>query len=171
MEEMDEAGSEDDEGVDMEEEGAGGEAGTKVYIPGVEPFQPGEELEMDRSAYRMYHECQTGELLLTYSSANMADGCLKVNVLFSCLFAFAGAPCLSFDVIRDGGGDCREQFPVSMLLCAGTQAETAQANRCVRTLRTPAYAHLGRHRLPTLGKCFCKCNSFQLQVPLLKIVV
>lgn len=61
--EMDEAGSDDDEGVEMEEEeGAVGEEERKVYVPGIEPLQPGEELEMDRSAYRMYHECQTGEL-------------------------------------------------------------------------------------------------------------
>ncbi|XP_068180891.1 glutamate-rich WD repeat-containing protein 1 [Antennarius striatus] len=89
-----------DEGVEMEEEeGADGEEGKKVYIPGIEPLQPGEELDMDRSAYRMYHECQTG------------------------------APCLSFDVLRDGEGEGREHFPVSMLLCAGTQAETALSNR------------------------------------------
>ena len=62
MEEMDEAGSDDDEGVEMEEEGAGGEEGERrVYVPGIEPLRPGEELEMDRSAYRMYHECQTGK--------------------------------------------------------------------------------------------------------------
>ncbi|XP_074540419.1 glutamate-rich WD repeat-containing protein 1 [Halichoeres trimaculatus] len=99
MEEMDEAGSDEDEGVDMEEEGEDGNAEKKVYVPGIEPLQPGEELEMDRSAYRMYHECQTG------------------------------APCLSFDVLRDGDGDGREQFPLSMLLCAGTQADTAMSNR------------------------------------------
>lgn len=66
MEEMGEAGSDgdddDDEGVDMEEEGADGEGENKVYVPGIEPLQPGEELEMDRSAYRMYHECQTGKV-------------------------------------------------------------------------------------------------------------
>ncbi|KAK2844677.1 hypothetical protein Q5P01_011336 [Channa striata] len=95
MDEMDEAGSDDDGGEEMEEEGAE----KKVYVPGMEPLQAGEELEMDRSAYRMYHECQTG------------------------------APCLSFDVLRDGDGDAREQFPLSMLLCAGTQADTALSNR------------------------------------------
>ncbi|XP_047454055.1 glutamate-rich WD repeat-containing protein 1 [Mugil cephalus] len=99
MEEMDEAGSDDDEGEEMDEEGEGGERETKVYVPGMEPLQPGEELEMDRSAYRMYHECQTG------------------------------APCLSFDILRDGDGDGREQFPLSMLICAGTQADTALKNR------------------------------------------
>ncbi|KAG7474665.1 glutamate-rich WD repeat-containing protein 1 [Solea senegalensis] len=99
MEEMDEAGSEDDEGVDMEDEGADAEAQRKVYVPGIEPLKPGEELEMDRSAYRMYHECQTG------------------------------APCLSFAILKDGDGEGREQFPLSMLLCAGTQADTALSNR------------------------------------------
>ncbi|MEQ2261483.1 hypothetical protein XENORESO_011003, partial [Xenotaenia resolanae] len=60
MEEAEEAGSEEeDEGVEMEEEGADGEAEKMVYVPGIEPLRPGEKLEMDRSAYRMYHECQT----------------------------------------------------------------------------------------------------------------
>ncbi|XP_017270741.1 glutamate-rich WD repeat-containing protein 1 [Kryptolebias marmoratus] len=88
MEEMEEE--------EMEEEG---EAEGRVYVPGIEPLQPGEKLEMDRSAYRMYHECQTG------------------------------APCLSFDVLTDGDGDGRQQFPLSMLLCAGTQADSALKNR------------------------------------------
>lgn len=65
--EMEGTDEDDDEGVDMEEEeeGAGGRGGgeDKVYVPGMEPLRPGEELEMDRSAYRMYHECQTGEWL------------------------------------------------------------------------------------------------------------
>uniref|UniRef100_A0A3P8SGF8 Glutamate-rich WD repeat-containing protein 1 n=1 Tax=Amphiprion percula TaxID=161767 RepID=A0A3P8SGF8_AMPPE len=93
---MDAAGSDEDGGDDMEEDG---EAQRRVYVPGMEPLQPGEELEMDRSAYRMYHECQTG------------------------------APCLSFDVLPDSDGSGREQFPLSMLLCAGTQADTALKNR------------------------------------------
>lgn len=64
MEEMDEAGSDDDdddEGVEMEEAKADGEGGSKVYVPGMEPLEPGVELEMDRGAYRLYHEGQTGE--------------------------------------------------------------------------------------------------------------
>lgn len=59
MAEMEE--EEEDEGVEMEDEEADGDGGKKVYVPGIEPLQPGEELEMDRSAYRVYHECQTGE--------------------------------------------------------------------------------------------------------------
>ena len=57
MEEM-EAGGSDEDGMGDEEKPEEDEG--KVYVPGVEPLQPGEELEMDRSAYRMYHECQTG---------------------------------------------------------------------------------------------------------------
>ncbi|XP_026173433.1 glutamate-rich WD repeat-containing protein 1 [Mastacembelus armatus] len=96
MEEMEDSGSDEDDGEEMEGEG---EEEKKVYVPGIEPLKPGEELEMDQSAYRMYHECQTG------------------------------APCLSFDILRDGDGEGREQFPLSMLLCAGTQADTALSNR------------------------------------------
>lgn len=58
IEEMEAGDSDEDE---MEEEGQEEEAGeSEVYVPGVKPLQPGEELEMDHSAYRMYHECQTG---------------------------------------------------------------------------------------------------------------
>lgn len=46
-------------------------------------------------------------------------------------FLFPGAPCLSFDVLRDAEGEGREMFPLSMLLCAGTQADTALSNRSV----------------------------------------
>ncbi|KAG2457676.1 GRWD1 protein, partial [Polypterus senegalus] len=82
----------EDENADNEEQAA-------VYIPGIDSLKPGEVLEMEESAYRLYHQCQTG------------------------------APCLSFDIIRDKQGDNRENFPQSLLLCAGTQADTAQGNR------------------------------------------
>ncbi|XP_052434356.1 glutamate-rich WD repeat-containing protein 1 [Carassius gibelio] len=98
FEDMEASGSDED---DMEGEGQNGDGEGKVYVPGLQPLQPGEELEMDRSAYRMYHECQTG------------------------------APCLSFDVVRDDEGEGREQFPLSMILCAGTQADTALSNRLI----------------------------------------
>ncbi|KAM6967818.1 glutamate-rich WD repeat-containing protein 1 [Aplochiton taeniatus] len=96
IEDMDADGSDEDE---MQDEEKDGNEETKVYVPGIEPLQPGEELQMDRSAYRMYHECQTG------------------------------SPCLSFDVLKDGVGEGREHFPLSMLLCAGTQADAALSNR------------------------------------------
>lgn len=43
--------------------------------------------------------------------------------------AGTGAPCLSLDIIKDDLGDDRESLPLSLLLCAGTQANTAQGNR------------------------------------------
>ncbi|XP_058874398.1 glutamate-rich WD repeat-containing protein 1-like [Acipenser ruthenus] len=101
VEEMEDSEEEQEEmeQSDGDEEEGDGTVQPRVYIPGTEPLQPGEELEMDQTAYRLYHHCQTG------------------------------APCLSFDVIRDDLGENREESPLSMLLCAGTQAETAQANR------------------------------------------
>ncbi|XP_028836974.1 glutamate-rich WD repeat-containing protein 1 [Denticeps clupeoides] len=97
---MDDSGSDEDED-EMDADVEGAQEAAKVYVPGLEPLKPGEELEMDTSAYRMYHECQTG------------------------------APCLSFDVVRDREGDGRENFPLSMLLCAGTQADSALSNRLI----------------------------------------
>uniref|UniRef100_A0A8C1VKD3 Glutamate-rich WD repeat-containing protein 1 n=1 Tax=Cyprinus carpio TaxID=7962 RepID=A0A8C1VKD3_CYPCA len=90
FEDMEASGSDED---DMEGEGRNGDGEEKVYVPGLQPLQPGEELEMDRSACKL-------------------------------LFPCAGAPCLSFDVVRDGEGEGREQFPLSMILCAGTQMMT-----------------------------------------------
>lgn len=58
FEDMEASGSDKD---DMEGEGQNEDGEGKVYVPGLQPLQPGEELEMDRSAYRMYHECQTGQ--------------------------------------------------------------------------------------------------------------
>ncbi|XP_031844988.1 WD repeat-containing protein 1 l(2)09851 [Nomia melanderi] len=70
---------------------------SKVYLPG-RPLESGEELVVDKSAYRMLHHAQSG------------------------------APCLSFDVILDDLGSNREDYPLTMYLIAGTQAAKAHVN-------------------------------------------
>lgn len=69
----------------------------KVYLPG-QTLKEGEELVVDKSAYRLLHHAQSG------------------------------APCLSFDIIPDDLGTSRESYPLSMYLVAGTQAAKAHVN-------------------------------------------
>jgi len=44
---------------------------------------------------------------------------------------FLGWPCLSFDVLRDNLGGNRDQFPHTLYMVAGTQADQAKNNRIV----------------------------------------
>lgn len=63
------------------------------------PLDADEELVCDESAYVMLHQARTG------------------------------APCLSFDIIRDQLGDNRETYPLSSYIVAGTQAAKAHVNK------------------------------------------
>lgn len=70
---------------------------------------------------------------MSIASCFCSDTCYLLKFIYNkqtSLFP-AGAPCLSFDVVRDGDGEGREQFPLSMILCAGTQADTALSNRLI----------------------------------------
>jgi len=73
------------------------ETKSKVYLPG-QALEEGEELTVDKSAYRLLHHAQSG------------------------------APCLSFDVIPDDLGNSRESYPLSMYIVAGTQAAKTHVN-------------------------------------------
>ena len=47
-------------------------------------------------------------------------------------FSIVGAPCLSFDIIKDPLGDNRgEDYPMTMYMVAGTQAERAHVNNVI----------------------------------------
>lgn len=49
--------------------------------------------------------------------------------LDSCMFT--GAPCLSFDILRDDLGDDRETFPLTCYCVAGTQSERGHTNHVI----------------------------------------
>ncbi|XP_063993368.1 glutamate-rich WD repeat-containing protein 1 [Diachasmimorpha longicaudata] len=101
--EMDQDDASEDSSMDDEEEDEPTDpTDTKDSKPEVylpgKSLEKGEELVVDMSAYRMLHQAQTG------------------------------APCLSFDIIRDDLGNGREEYPLSMYLVAGTQAARAHVN-------------------------------------------
>lgn len=60
-----------------------------------------EELVCDESAYIMLHQASTG------------------------------APCLSFDIIKDDLGDSRETYPLTAYMVAGTQAARTHINKYI----------------------------------------
>ncbi|XP_010262150.1 PREDICTED: glutamate-rich WD repeat-containing protein 1 [Nelumbo nucifera] len=70
----------------------------KVWQPGVDNLEEGEELQCDPSAYNSLHAFHLGW------------------------------PCLSFDIVRDALGLVRTEFPHSLYCVAGTQAEKASWN-------------------------------------------
>lgn len=70
---------------------------SKIYLPG-KSLEYGEELIVDKTAYRMLHHAQSG------------------------------APCLSFDIILDDLGNNREDYPLNIYLVAGTQAAKTHVN-------------------------------------------
>ncbi|KAK4602654.1 hypothetical protein RGQ29_011606 [Quercus rubra] len=70
----------------------------KVWQPGVDKLEEGEELQCDPSAYNSLHAFHIGW------------------------------PCLSFDVVRDTLGLVRTEFPHTVYFVAGTQAEKPSWN-------------------------------------------
>ncbi|KAK6164792.1 hypothetical protein DH2020_001656 [Rehmannia glutinosa] len=70
----------------------------KVWQPGVDKLEEGEELQCDPSAYNSLHAFHIGW------------------------------PCLSFDILRDSLGLVRTEFPHTVYCVAGTQAEKSSWN-------------------------------------------
>ncbi|XP_049371001.1 protein HEAT STRESS TOLERANT DWD 1-like [Solanum verrucosum] len=70
----------------------------KVWQPGVDELEEGEELQCDPSAYNSLHAFHIGW------------------------------PCMSFDVVRDSLGLVRTEFPHTVYCVAGTQAEKSSWN-------------------------------------------
>lgn len=89
VEGSDEEDEEDEEGRPTEK---------RVWRPGIDPIEEGEELTMDMSTYDMLHRAQVEW------------------------------PCLSFDILPDDLGAQRSQFPMTAYVLAGTQAEKAVDN-------------------------------------------
>ncbi|CAN1849708.1 Protein HEAT STRESS TOLERANT DWD 1 [Linum perenne] len=70
----------------------------RLWQPGVDKLEEGEELECDITAYNSLHAFHTGW------------------------------PCLSFDIVRDPRGFVRTEFPYTVYFVAGTQAGKAAWN-------------------------------------------
>ena len=110
---LDGAGISADEEPDDDEGGDGSAGGGDAPLLGGEVWRPGtalgagEELECDMEAYVMYHK-----------------------------FA-VDWPCLSFDPVPDRLGGGRADFPLTLTLVAGTQADSAASNT-VNVLRFSA---------------------------------
>lgn len=72
----------------------------EVYLPNKKPLAEDEELVCDESAYIMLHSASTG------------------------------APCLSFDIVKDKLG-VRETYPMTCYMVAGTQAASSHINNVI----------------------------------------
>lgn len=88
-------------GTKKDQSNAVGDGNARVWRPGVDPIEDGEQLDYDPTTYDFLHA-------------------MRVEW-----------PCLSFDVLRDEKGEGRTAFPHEMRLVAGTQADVGGKNALV----------------------------------------
>lgn len=91
------AGEQDEDEEEEEEEDGDGQP--RIFRPGIDEVQEGEQLDHDPGTYNMLHRAQVEW------------------------------PCLSFDVVRDDLGASRTSYPMTAYVVAGSQAEEATDNR------------------------------------------
>jgi ribosome assembly protein RRB1 len=90
----------------------------RVFRPGIDTLAPGEELEYDP---------RLNNLTYLHPVASSAHSLCSAYIMYHSLRT--EWPCLSFDVLRDAGGDNRVRFPLTMLLACGSQADARDKNK------------------------------------------
>lgn len=68
-----------------------------------------------------------------YKSSKLFEQTQSIRDIYpaSVTFLFPGAPCLSFDILRDDLGERREEFPMTCYLVAGTQSDKSKSNEVI----------------------------------------
>lgn len=97
----------------IEDDAAEGAEATRVWRPGIDQLEPGEELEFDPSAYDVMHSFH------------------------------ADWPCLTFAIVPDSLGSGRTKGPFSSVIVTGTQASTASENKllCMKVSKLARIKH------------------------------
>ena len=116
-----EVNEEEEEDEDEDEDGEEPAEPPQTYLPG-KPLEEGEVLECDESAYIMLHQANTG--IISSNDYGNRTMLLRFDEI-------SGAPCLSFDIIPDGLGEERTDFPQTTYLISGTQGSHSFTNRLI----------------------------------------
>jgi len=90
---------EEEEEEDDDEDGEGEDAPVRIFRPGIDKVEEGEQLDVEPGTYEMLHRGQVDW------------------------------PCLSFDILKDDLGLHRTTFPMTAYVVAGTQAPKAEDNK------------------------------------------